>query len=259
LQPKLQATKLFYFHQAIQEDDREEFIEAVVKELEAHRSNKHWKLVKRCKISNASAIKAICSFKRKQRPDGSLLKHKASLCVHGGMQIHGENFWDTYAPVVNWISIRMMLTLSVIHKLYTTSIDFTLAFPQAETDVTIYMEVPIGCVVPEGDYVCLLLINIYGLKQATRTWFEFLWDALIEEEANGGFGFKQSVVDPCIFHKEGITVIVWVDNCLIFTKNKNLADTLIKDLQSQFTLKEEEDTFNHYTWIGKQVTRKRKG
>jgi hypothetical protein len=66
------------------------------------------------------------------------------------MQIHGENFWDTYAPVVNWISIRIMLTLSVIHKLYTTSIDFTLAFPQADTDVTIYMEIPSGCEAPEG-------------------------------------------------------------------------------------------------------------
>ena len=84
----------------------------------------------------------------------------------------------------------MMLTLSVIHKLYTTSIDFTLAFPQAETDVTIYMEVPLGCTVPEGDYVCLLLKNVYGLRQAARTWFEFLRDNLIDSEENGGFGFK---------------------------------------------------------------------
>jgi hypothetical protein len=129
------GNEVFYFHQAMQEDDREEFVAAMIKELDDHHKNDHWKLVKRSEIGKAPTIKAIWSFKRKRRPDGSLLKHKARLCAHGGMQIHGENFWDTYAPVVNWISIRMMLTLSVIHKLYTTSIDFTLAFPQAKTDV----------------------------------------------------------------------------------------------------------------------------
>jgi hypothetical protein len=116
-----------------------------------------------------------------------------------------------------------------------------LAFPQAETDVTIYMEIPIGCTVPEGDYVCLLLKNIYGLKQAARTWFEYLRDSLVDSEDNGGFGFTQSAVDPCIFHKEGFSLIVWVDDCLIFMKKKDLADTLIKDLQRQFTLTVEED------------------
>ena len=78
----------------------------------------------------------------------------------------------------------MMLTLSVIHNLYTTSIDFTLAFPQADTDVTIYMEVPLGCTVPEGDFVCLLLKNVYGLKQAARTWFEYLRDHILTTTIN---------------------------------------------------------------------------
>ena len=54
-----------------------------------------------------------------------------------------------------------MLTLVVIHNLYTTSINITLAFPQAEVETTIYMEVPIGCEIPEGDCVCLLLKNLY--------------------------------------------------------------------------------------------------
>ena len=232
---------VFHFHQAMQQDDRDEFIKAMVKELEDHKRNKHWKLVRRDEIGNAPTIKAIWSFKRKRRPDGSLLKYKARLCAHGGMQIHGENFWDTYAPVVQWISIRMMLTLSVIHNLHTTSIDFTLAFPQAETDVIIYMEVPLGCSVPEGDYVCLLLKNLYGLKQAAKTWFEYLRDALITSEAEGGYGFKQSLVDPCVFYKDGITLISWVDDCLIFSKDKALADELILKLKEKFTLSEEED------------------
>jgi hypothetical protein len=230
----------YHFHQAMQEDDREEFIAAMIKELEDHTMNNHWVLVERDKIGDTPTIKAIWSFKRKRRPDGSLLKHKARLCAHGGMQVYGVNFWDTYAPVVNWISIRMMLTLSVIHKLYTTSIDFTLAFPQADADVEIYMEIPIGCEVPEGgDYVCLLLKNLYGTRQAAKTWFEYLRDSLIASEAEGGYGFTQSTVDPCIFYKDGVTLITWVDDCLIFSREKKFADELITSLRTQFTLSEE--------------------
>lgn len=231
----------YHFHQAMQEDDREQFIEAMLKELEDHRVNEHWVLVLRKDIGDSPTIKAIWSFKRKRRPDGSLLKHKARLCAHGGMQVYGVNYWDTYAPVVNWISIRMMLTISVIHNLYTTSIDFTLAFPQADADVEIYMEIPLGCEVPEGDYVCLLLKNLYGLKQAANTWFEYLRDSLVKSEDDGGYGFTQSTVDPCIFYKEGVTLITWVDDCLIFAREKEFADTLILSLKQQFTLSEEGD------------------
>ena len=120
--------------------------------------------------------------------------------------------------------------------LYTTRIEFTLAFPQAKMDVTIYMEVSLGYKVPEGDYVCLLLKNIYGLRQLARTWFEYMQDSLIESEENGGFRFKQSLIDSCIFYKEDISLISWVDDCLIFTKNKELADNLIKGFQEKFVL-----------------------
>ena len=220
-QAKKAENDTFTFKEAMQEDDREEFIRAMLKEIEDHQERKYWKAVDRSTIGNAKVIQAIWSFKRKRRPDGTLIKHKARLCAHGGMQTHGINFWDTYAPVVNWMSIRTLLILSTIHKHHTRSIDFTLAFPQAETDVTIYMEIPLGCSVPEGgDYVCLLLKNLYGLKQAAKTWFEYLRDSLVLEESAGGYGLKQSQIDPCIFYKEGLTLITWVDESKIDGKIK---------------------------------------
>ena len=200
-------------------------------------------MIPRSEIGDAKTIKAIWAFKRKRLPDGSLLKHKARLNAHGGMQVYGENYWDTYAPVVNWISIRMMLTLSVIHELYTTSIDFTLTFPQAEVDTTIYMEIPLGCEVPEEEYVCLLLKNLYGLRQVSKTFYEYLRDTLTvpELEDGNGLGFKQSFIDPCVFYRNGVILISWVDDCLIFTKNQKLALELIEGLQKIFVLTEEDD------------------
>ena len=37
-------------------------------------------------------IQAIWSHKRKHFPDGTLNKHKAQLCAHGGMQQWGVNY-----------------------------------------------------------------------------------------------------------------------------------------------------------------------
>ena len=143
-----------------------------------------------------------------------------------------------------------MLMLSVIHQLYTTSLDFTLAFPQAEVETTIYIEVPLGCEMPEGDYVCLFLKNLYGLKQAAKTWFERLRDSLIAPEEQGGYGFKQSAIYPCILYKDGVILISCVDGCLIFAHKKELADKLIENFNKKFTLTEEEDVS---AYLGVQV------
>ena len=239
------GNEVFHFHQAMKQPDQMEFIKAMETEIKAHTDNNHWELVHRSQIGNSQTIKAIWSFKRKRRPDGSLLKHKARLCAHGGMQIYGETYWDTYAPVVNWISVRMMLSLAIIHKLHTTSVDFVLAFPQADVDVEIFMEIPAGVEVPEGDYVCKLLKNLYGLRQAAKTWFDHLRDSLLLPVSEGGYGFKQSKVDPCIFYKEHITLIVWVDDCLIFTDDKSHSDSLVEALQAKFVLTEEEDVSSY--------------
>ena len=71
------------------------------------------------------------------------------------MQVWGINFWETFSPVVNWMSARLLLTLTLLHGLEARSIDFVLAFPQAELDQPVYMDLPIGCEVPgaeKGEY-----------------------------------------------------------------------------------------------------------
>ena len=67
------------------------------------------------------------------------MKYKARLCAHGGQQMYGVNYWETYSPVVNWISVRLLLTICHLHKLESESIDFVLAFPQADIDLDIYI------------------------------------------------------------------------------------------------------------------------
>ena len=56
------------------------------------------------------------------------------------MQQWGIHYWETYAPVVNWINVRVLLAIAIIYELPNISIDFVLAFPQADLDVDVYME-----------------------------------------------------------------------------------------------------------------------
>ena len=222
----------------------------MIEEIDDHTSNLHWRVVNRSMIGDVKIIKAIRSFKRKWIPDGSLLKHKARLCTHGGMQQYGENYWDTYAPVVSWSSVRLIMTFALLNKMRSHSIDFTLSFLQTNTDVDIFMELTIGVDVPKEeirkDYVLYLLKNLYGLKQASKTHFEYLCGYLQAES----IGIEPSIVDPCVLYKEGIILVMYVDNCLIFSKNKESTDELINRLRENFTLTDERDV---NTYFGMQI------
>ena len=82
---------------------------------------------------------AIWSFKRKRdNIIRKVTKYKAIIYAHDGMQERGINYWETYAPVVQWMRVRIMLTLAAMENLHSKSIDFVLAYLQGNLDVDIY-------------------------------------------------------------------------------------------------------------------------
>ena len=130
--------------------------------------------------------------------------------------------------MVNWLSVRTRMAHSIIHDLETRSIDFVLAFPQADLDVLIFMEMLIGfnCEDP-GQYVLRLNKNLYGLKNASLNFFNMLKDGL----ESRGYS-KQSTSDACVFLGKSSIVLVYVDDCIIFQKRgASDADELIRRLQ----------------------------
>ena len=56
-------------------------------------------------------LKGTWVFKLKRFPDGTPHKFKARYCVRGDLQTEGVDYFDTYAPVVQWSTVRMLLTL----------------------------------------------------------------------------------------------------------------------------------------------------
>ena len=66
--------------------DKSEFIAAMNKEVDPLTKDKVWQIEPRKNIlEHAKLIRLIWSFKCKWNPMGELIKHKARLCVHGGI------------------------------------------------------------------------------------------------------------------------------------------------------------------------------
>ena len=96
-----------YLHEARRQKDWPQFQIAMQTEVRAHENRKHWKLRRRSAIPiGVSVLPSVWSMKRKRRiATREIYKSKARLTAHGGKQVHGVNFWETYAPVVDWTSI----------------------------------------------------------------------------------------------------------------------------------------------------------
>jgi hypothetical protein len=68
--------------------------------------------------------------------------HKARLNLHNGKQIYGMNYYETYAPVVTWFAIRLMIIFGIIFCWALHQGNFVMAYLQAPIKMDIYMELP---------------------------------------------------------------------------------------------------------------------
>jgi Reverse transcriptase (RNA-dependent DNA polymerase)/GAG-pre-integrase domain len=224
---------IMYLNEAMAAPDKDEFRKAMLREVESHVKNKHWELVKRADLpAGTEVLPAVWAFRRKRRiSTQEVYKWKARLNLHGGRQTKNVNYWETYSPVVGWSTIRMFLILMLINGWSSKQVDFVLAFPQADIECEMYMEVPQGFNVDgvRADYCLRLQKNLYGQKQAGRVWNQYLHDGLIAR------GFVQSSVDMCVYYRKSVVLMVYVDDGIFIGRNQRDIDEAYGLLIKPFT------------------------
>jgi Reverse transcriptase (RNA-dependent DNA polymerase) len=143
---------VIYLHEALLQPDKAQFLMAIMEEVEGQTRNKNWVLVKRSKLpKKARILPCVWAMRRKRRIlDGTRYKWKARLNVDGGKQIRGVDYWETYAPVATWTTIRIVLIMAIKEKWCIKQLDFVQAYPQAPVETELYIEIPKGFVV-NGD------------------------------------------------------------------------------------------------------------
>ena len=170
---------IMHLHQALKQPDALQFVQAVICEINGHIKNDHWRLIPREAVHKGHKVTpSVWVMQRKRnRVTNEIKSHKARLNLHGGKQVYGVNYYDTYAPVVTWFTIRLLIILAIVTKRVLRQIDFVIAYTQAPIETDLFMEMPYGIETTKGnthDYVLQLLANIYGQKQAGRVWNQFL-------------------------------------------------------------------------------------
>jgi len=220
------------WYEAMNGDAADAYMAAMVKEIKQLEKQKTWIRVDRDSIpvdpstgKPRRVLRGTWAFKLKRLPDGSPLKYKARYCVRGDLQTEGVDFFETYAPVVQWSSVRLALTMILSHGWHTRQVDYTNAFAQATLKEEVYIEPPRGFGCKDGLKKALRLIkSLYGLRQAPKTFFDKLQAGLLER------GFIQSQLDPCLFMKHNMICLVYVDDTILAGPDKNAIDREIKSL-----------------------------
>ena len=95
------------------------------------------------------------------------------------MQLEGVDFFETYAPVVQWTMIWLMFILEVLLGLKSKQGDVTCAFLHADLapDETVYVAMPLGFNTKSKNgkrQVLKLNKTLYGLRQSPRAFWKYI-------------------------------------------------------------------------------------
>ena len=236
------------FEEAMNRPDKALWLDAMHDELKSLDKNKVWELVPRPERVNIVTNRWVLRIKRK--PDGVIERYRARLVARGFTQVYGQDYRETFAPVVNTTTVRILLSFAAINDLKIAQFDIKTAFLYGDLEEEVYMEQPYGFV-QGNDMVCRLRKSLYGLKQAPRQWGIRFRNFLI------GMKFDQCKNDDCVFirHNPLTIIAIYVDDGLVLAYNQQSIDEVLSALKNGFEI----HIMALSTFLGFQIERNSKG
>lgn len=219
---------------AQQTDEWEKWKEAIQSEYDSLIENGTWELADLPKGRKAIGCKWV--LKKKYDEKGELKRYKARLVAKGYDQKEGIDFTETFAPVVKFNSLRMLLALAAKYDLEIDQCDFVTAFLNGDLTEEIYIEQPEGYVQKGQEHKVLRLRkSLYGLKQAPRQWNK-KFDYYVVNE----MGYERLLTDSSIYVKRKGQIIsilaIYVDDLLIISNSKEDNIQVRSELAKEFKM-----------------------
>ncbi|GJV67031.1 retrovirus-related pol polyprotein from transposon RE1 [Tanacetum coccineum] len=194
------------------------WVSVMNEEIQVLQQNKTWKLVPRSCSKNIVGLKWV--FHVKYNSDGTIERYKARLVAQGYTQIPGRDYSHTFSPIVKAATIRVVLSLAILHSWKLHQLDVKNVFLNSNLTEIVFMEQPPGF--NDSNYqnhACKLSKSLYGLKQAPHDWFHRLSTFLIS------YGFTCSRADTSLFIYSGLEV-TYMDNRQFLTQSKYAKEIL---------------------------------
>ncbi|XP_022040828.1 uncharacterized mitochondrial protein AtMg00810-like [Helianthus annuus] len=211
------------------------WLQAMSNEFDALIKNDTWDLVPR--TPNMNIIRSMWLFKHKFKSDGMLERYKARLVCDGRLQQVGIDCGETFSPVVKPSTIRTVLSIALSKSWHVHQLDVSNAFLHGKLNEVVYMYQPMGFRhTGFPDHVCRLKKSLYGLKQASRAWYQRFTDYVLT------LGFRQSKCDASLFtlHDDATVayLLLYVDDILLVTSTDQLRHQLMARLANEFAMKD---------------------
>ncbi|KAK1440796.1 hypothetical protein QVD17_06628 [Tagetes erecta] len=237
------------FKQAVQDEN---WRKAMEKEIRALEENGTWTLEELPEGKRAIDSKWV--YKVKFKPNGEIERYKARLVARGFKQMEGVDFHDTFAPVAKLVTVRTLLAVAVKKDWIIHQLDVDNAFLHGDLNEEVYMKIPQGFDKGKENKVCRLRKSLYGLKQASRNWYQKFTLALL------ALGFKQSKADHSLFiYKEGtifVAALIYVDDVIIVGNTPSKINETKDYLNKRFSIK---DIGDLKYFLGIEVARTKEG
>ena len=89
-------------------------------------------------------VPTIWAFCKKHHPSGEVHRLKACMCMRRDLQCENHANNETFAPIVEWATVRMFFSLSIVEGWSATSVDFKNTFAKATTPKPVHLDLPPG-------------------------------------------------------------------------------------------------------------------
>ena len=231
------------YNEAMSSPFQEEFYHAMREEIHSLVNVfRCWELVPR--HPGMKVLRSTWNFRVKRFPDGSVKKFKARFCACGNEQQEGIDYFETWAPVAQWSTIRTVMILAIKLGWCSAQCDITAAFIHSTlpSNEVIYVHQPRGFNT-NPNHVLRLNKTLYGLCQSPRHFFTFLTERLVKQ------GLQQSLLDPCLFIAPDLLVIVYVDDLLVYAQTNEIIDKFVLSMQTEEVALRREGTAEGYLGV----------
>jgi hypothetical protein len=194
-------------------------------------------------------------YKRKLNEDGTVDRHKSRWCA---CEAKGRfSVENTFSPAISIESVRILFVLAAVNDMDIDTLDVAGAYlvgDRPDDEDVIFMRMPVGlddvqqenrdrglAHDPRLDYhdergrpkYYRVTHNLYGLQSAGAVFYRYAKKWLTAE-----LGFEQSVVDPCIFHKQtekGLCIVgLYVDDMLVLTPDPAIKSWFMDEFETKF-------------------------
>ena len=179
-------------------------------------AGKTWDVVDRKDVpTDVTIVGSKIVYADKRGPNESMVKFKARVVAKGFSQKYMEDYFETYASVAEFKTIRLLLAHYNQNPDWSAEAwDAEAAFVQPPLEETVYMHIPPPYNNKYPGKVFKLKKCLYGLKQAARAWQKFCHDIM---ESNEG---KCCPRDPALYifrvDKAILLIATHVDDFFVF-------------------------------------------